>query len=156
MYGGRRLNDHIVRSEGYAGHLDPYQLFEEMEDKDAHLFSLLQTRKLGVLARARTLKAADDTPAALAARSRRHNGVALTTRTPDKVRKVLASLPDVPEVSSEVDGRLIIGAKDGASIITQVSTALREADAEVQQITVEHGRLDEVFREITTRQSAHA
>ena len=99
---------------------------------------------------------ADDTPAALAARSRRHNGVALTTRTPDKVRKVLASLPDVAEVSSEVDGRLFIGAKDGASIITQVSTALREADAEVQQITVEHGRLDEVFREITTRQSAHA
>jgi ABC-2 type transport system ATP-binding protein len=99
---------------------------------------------------------ADDTPAALAARSRRHNGVSLTTRTPDKVRKVLASLPDVAEVSSETDGRLFVGAKNGASIITQVSTALREADAEVQQITVEHGRLDEVFREITTRQPAHA
>ena len=99
---------------------------------------------------------ADETPAGLAARSKRHNGVSLATRAPDKVRKILATLPDVAEVTSEADGRLFVGAKNGASIIAQVSTALREADAEIQQITVEHGRLDEVFREITTRQPAHA
>lgn len=99
---------------------------------------------------------ADETPAGLAARSRRHNGVLLATRTPDKVRAVLKSLPDVAEVTNEGDGRLFVGAKNGASIITQVSSALREADAEIEQITVEQGRLDEVFREITTRQPAHA
>lgn len=55
---GRRLADPIVRSEGYAGHGSPYALFEEMEDKDPHLFSALQTRKLGVLARKRAVEAA--------------------------------------------------------------------------------------------------
>jgi ABC-2 type transport system ATP-binding protein len=99
---------------------------------------------------------ADETPTGLAQRSKRYNGVSLATRTPDKVKKVLASLPDVAEVANEVDGRLFVSPKNGASIITQVSTALREADVEVQQITVEHGRLDEVFRDITTRQPAHA
>jgi phage gp29-like protein len=57
---GRRLADPIARSEGFAGHPTPYSLFEEMEDKDPHLFSALQTRKLGVLARARKVEAAGD------------------------------------------------------------------------------------------------
>ncbi|MCE5230887.1 DUF935 domain-containing protein [bacterium] len=57
--GTRRLADHIVRSDGFAGHSSPYVLFEEMEDKDAHLSSLLQTRKLGVLARPRKVDAAE-------------------------------------------------------------------------------------------------
>ncbi|MEN6625220.1 MAG: DUF935 family protein [Candidatus Sumerlaeia bacterium] len=58
LFGVRRLAEHIVRSEGYSGHANPYQMFEEMEDKDAHLASLLQTRKLGVLARPRRVDAA--------------------------------------------------------------------------------------------------
>ncbi|MCL5271150.1 MAG: DUF935 domain-containing protein [bacterium] len=63
VWDGRRLGDHIVRSEGYAGHASPYSLFEEMESKDAHLFSLLQTRKLGVLARPVKIEPAGDGPA---------------------------------------------------------------------------------------------
>ena len=63
LYGGRRLGDAIVRSEGFAGHASAYSLFEEMEDKDAHLFSALQTRKLGVLARPQKIVAAGDAPA---------------------------------------------------------------------------------------------
>ena len=51
-----------MRSEGYAGHATPYDLFAEMEDKDPHLFSALQTRKLGVLARSRAVEPAGDTP----------------------------------------------------------------------------------------------
>ncbi len=62
LFGGRRLSDTIARSEGYAGHSDPYSLFEEMEDKDAHLFSQLQTRKLGVLARPRKFDPGGDRP----------------------------------------------------------------------------------------------
>lgn len=107
-----------------------------------------------IIARGRIV--ADETPAGLAARSRRHNGILLTTRTPDKVRSTLSSLPDVAAVESEGDGRLFVQARKGTSIITQVSMALREANAEVQQITVEHGRLDEVFRDITSQQPAHA
>ncbi len=59
LAGERRLAEHITRSEGFAGHASAYTLFEEMEDKDAHLASLLQTRKLGVLARARKVEAAE-------------------------------------------------------------------------------------------------
>jgi gliding motility-associated transport system ATP-binding protein len=99
---------------------------------------------------------ADETPAGLAARSARHNGVSLTTRAPEKVRAALASLAGVAEIKSEGEGRLFVQAQKGASIIAQVSTALRDVNAEVQQITVEHGRLDEVFREITSQQSTHA
>lgn len=66
-FADRRLSDHIARSEGYAGHASPYELFEEMEDKDAHLFSLLQTRKLGLLARRPRIEPAGDTPDARAA-----------------------------------------------------------------------------------------
>lgn len=65
LYGGRRLGDHITRSEGFLGHASAYSLFEEMEDKDAHLSSVLQTRKLGVLARPRKLTPAAETPADL-------------------------------------------------------------------------------------------
>jgi ABC-2 type transport system ATP-binding protein len=99
---------------------------------------------------------ADETPADLAARSWRHNGVSLRTRTPDRVKAAVSSLPDVGKVVAEGGDRIFVGARNGASIITQVSAALREADAEVEQITVEQGRLDEVFREITNPQQAHA
>lgn len=65
LWGGTpRINAHIARSEGFAesaagagGH-GVYALFEEMEDKDAHLFSILQTRKNGVLARPRKIEPA--------------------------------------------------------------------------------------------------
>lgn len=57
LFAPRRLGDAVARSEGYAGHFSPYELFEEMEDKDAHLASALQTRKLGVLARPRRVEA---------------------------------------------------------------------------------------------------
>lgn len=58
-----RLPAHIVRSDGYAGHPHAYALFDDMEDKDAHLFSLLQTRKLGVLARRRMIELPGKGPA---------------------------------------------------------------------------------------------
>ncbi len=60
----RRVGDSIVRSEGYAGHMTAYDLFDEMEDKDAHLFSLLQTRKLGLLGRRQRIEPGADNEAA--------------------------------------------------------------------------------------------
>lgn len=56
---GDRISPHIARSEGFVESLggawgpDVYAFFEQMEDKDPHLFSILQTRKNGVLARPR-------------------------------------------------------------------------------------------------------
>jgi ABC-2 type transport system ATP-binding protein len=99
---------------------------------------------------------ADDTPAALAARSLRHNGVSLATRAPDRVRAALSAVPNISDIRDEANGRLFVQPQGGASIIAQVSAALKENSIEVDQITVEQGRLDEVFRDITTKQPAHA
>jgi len=99
---------------------------------------------------------ADDTPAALAARSDRHNGVTLATSAPAAVRPALEALPDVAAVLDAPDGLLFARARDGKSIISQVSAALRGIDAEIDQISVERGRLDEVFRQITNTPSSHA
>lgn len=99
---------------------------------------------------------ADDTPAALAARSDRHNGVTLATSAPAAVRPALEALPDVAAVLDAPDGLLFARARDGKSIISQVSAALRGIDAEIDQISVERGRLDEVFRQITNTPSNHA
>ena len=99
---------------------------------------------------------ADDTPTALAARSDRHNGVTLATSAPAAVRPALEALPDVAAVLDAPDGLLFARARDGKSIISQVSAALRGIDAEIDQISVERGRLDEVFRQITNTPSSHA
>lgn len=99
---------------------------------------------------------ADDTPAALAARSDRHNGVTLATNAPATVRPALEALPDVAAVVDAPDGLLFARARDGKSIISQVSAALRGIDAEIDQISVERGRLDEVFRQITNTPASHA
>ncbi|MFW6256418.1 MAG: DUF935 domain-containing protein, partial [Candidatus Sumerlaeota bacterium] len=53
---------HIIRSEGYAGSgaNGLFDLYNEMEEKDAHLFAVLQTRKNGILSCTRNVIAASD------------------------------------------------------------------------------------------------
>jgi len=55
---------HILQSGALAnpGIRTIYDLFQEMEDKDGHLYSVLQTRKNGVLSRGRKVVAASDSP----------------------------------------------------------------------------------------------
>jgi len=101
-----------------------------------------------IIARGRIV--ADDTPDNLSARSDRHNGVLLATDQAAAVRPALESLPDVASVSAEGGNRLFVKPKNHAPIIDQVSKALQDANANVTEITVEHGRLDQVFRDITT------
>ena len=101
-----------------------------------------------IIARGRIV--ADDTPDNLSARSDRHNGVLLATDQAAAVRPTLESLPDVASVSAEGDNRLFVKPKNHAPIIDQVSKALQDANVNVSEITVEHGRLDQVFRDITT------
>jgi phage gp29-like protein len=54
----------LLRSEGASSRYfrDIYDLYRDMEDKDAQLFAVLQTRKNGVLARPRKIVAASDSP----------------------------------------------------------------------------------------------
>jgi len=93
---------------------------------------------------------ADETPDRLAARSRRHNGVLLAIDAPDQVRPLLEGIADVAAVSAEGEGRLFAEARDGKPIVGEISSLLHEKGIRVNQIAVEHGRLDEVFRDITT------
>lgn len=64
VHGGDRVGRHITRSPGFAESVSTYwergayALFEEMEAKDAHLHSILMTRRNGVLARPRVMEAA--------------------------------------------------------------------------------------------------
>lgn len=57
----------ILRSEGAGSRAigGIYGLYNEMEDKDSHLYSVLQTRKLGVLSRSREIMPADNSQQAI-------------------------------------------------------------------------------------------
>ncbi len=98
----------------------------------------------------------DGTPAELAARSRVHNAVTLAVRggTVNGTGRELRGLSGVEsvEVLGQVDDllRFQIYPKDGQSLVATVSQAAREHGWKVEELHVERGRLDEVFRSVTT------
>src|SRR5919106_5970745 len=98
----------------------------------------------------------DGTPAELEARSRIHNAVSLSvkTETAATAKQRLAALTGVAQVD-EVEAlngssRLLILPKNGKTIVGAVSDLVRTQDWQVSELHVESGRLDEVFRTITT------
>jgi ABC-2 type transport system ATP-binding protein len=98
---------------------------------------------------------ADGTPAELEARSRHHNAVRLTLAQDglDAVQALmrLPGVASVEEVDDE-DGRsLMIFPKNGHPIVAEVSDLVRAAQWPVTALRVERGRLDDVFRTITTK-----
>jgi ABC-2 type transport system ATP-binding protein len=98
---------------------------------------------------------ADGTPAELEARSRHHNAVRLTLAQDglDAVQALmrLPGVASVEEVDDE-DGRsLLIFPKNGHPIVAEVSDLVRAAQWPVTALRVERGRLDDVFRTITTK-----
>ncbi|MDB5409239.1 MAG: transporter ATP-binding protein [Rhodospirillales bacterium] len=98
---------------------------------------------------------ADGTPGALEARSRYHNAVRLVLAPADQgpAAAAIRLLPGVDEVESlaEAEGdALMIIPLHGSSIIGSVGDLLRNNRWEPTAISVERGRLDDVFRQITT------
>ncbi len=96
---------------------------------------------------------ADATPAELARRSRRHNAVrvAATGASEAQLRAELLRLPAVEAVETPEDGDgLLIFPRDGQDIVADVADLGRAHRWQVTLLRVEQGRLDEVFREITT------
>ncbi len=104
-----------------------------------------------IIARGRIL--ADDTPAALEARSSRHNAVSLRlSEVPfADAQTRLAGLDRVRTVEDTGDGGLRVVPRDGAFILPEVGQLAMEHGWHVDELQVESGRLDEVFREITTQ-----
>jgi len=107
-----------------------------------------------IIARGRVV--ADGTPEALRAKSDRHNAVTLRLSAGEAQRamEVLQPLPQVARVDlmAQVTGvvDLMVRSADGSSITAQVGAALRAHEIGVEELSSERGRLDDVFRSITS------
>lgn len=110
--------------------------------------------RTAIIARGRLLFSG--TPAELEARSRYHNAVTLSV-TSSQAEAVSAGLAALPQVSSvearDIDGgrrRLTVIPKDGQPILELVQQTGRASAWALDELYVESGHLDEVFRSITT------
>jgi len=102
-----------------------------------------------IIARGKLL--ADATPAELEARSRYHGAVSFSAPGSGMSQEMLGRLPQVAAIEVDpLDGRITVFPKPGTRILEPVETLLREQGLEVSEIQLERGRLDEVFRQITT------
>jgi len=99
---------------------------------------------------------ADGTPAMLAAMSRYHNAVTLTVPSglAETVRAQVATLPGIAQVESRAlaGGEIALTAFAGADelIIERVSALAVAQGWAIKGLYAEPGRLDEVFRRLTT------
>src|SRR5215207_6849815 len=79
--------------------------------------------------------------------------VTLGKGAPD-VRSALAALPEVIDVDAH-GNELVISSENGSAAVSDVVVALRDAGAEVKELTVRTPTLDDVFLELTgTRMAA--
>jgi ABC-2 type transport system ATP-binding protein len=97
---------------------------------------------------------ADDTPAGLAARSRYHNAVSMQLEQPAQLpaaRAAVEALPAVAQVEvSERDARLTALPKSGTPILPALAELAARTGLKLKELHLESGRLDEVFRTITS------
>ena len=99
---------------------------------------------------------ADAKPEELKARSRLHKAVSLRVKPADetKVRDALTKLAGVAEVETRTNGpaatRVLVYPRNGGEILGPVQEALGKARVAAEEVVLERGRLDEVFRQLTT------
>ena len=92
----------------------------------------------------------DGTPEELAAMSEHHNAV--TIRLAEVSEGVLSRLEALPQVSSvecEGQGQIDVFPKDGQAILASVNSVLHEEGCQIEELHVETGQLDDVFRKVT-------
>ncbi|MDE1462009.1 ABC transporter ATP-binding protein [Spartinivicinus poritis] len=99
---------------------------------------------------------ADERPAELEARSRYHHAVTLQLQQGEDVLSALKQLDLVEdvEVSPESDRCFILIPKSGEDVFPAVNNLIKEKGWVVEQLFVERGRLDDVFRNVTTSKQA--
>jgi ABC-2 type transport system ATP-binding protein len=108
-----------------------------------------------IIARGKLL--ADATPVELERRSRYHGAVSFSAPGGGMAQEMLGRLPQVAAVEVDaLDGRITVFPKPGQRILEPVEALLRAQGLEVSEIQLERGRLDEVFRQITTTDAAIA
>jgi ABC-2 type transport system ATP-binding protein len=103
----------------------------------------------------------DGTPAEFQSRSTYHNAVTVVVRGTVSVDAVSAAFRDLPQVANIESAvayggqvRCTVVPKNRASIVQEVARVARSKGWEVDGLTVEAGRLDEVFRELTSSRTA--
>src|SRR5882672_8697697 len=104
-----------------------------------------------IIARGRVV--ADGTPESLRARSDRHNAVTLrlSAGAAQRAMQVLQEVARV-DLMAQFDGTvdLLVRPANGRSITTEVGAVLRAQEIGVEELSSERGRLDDVFRTITS------
>lgn len=97
----------------------------------------------------------DGTPKELAAQSDFHNAVTLRLgEHNNKVLDLLRALPKVQRVAVDADDLITVFAVDGQMILADVNAVLQAQACQVDELHVEVGRLDDVFRKITLNVAA--
>ena len=92
---------------------------------------------------------ADDTPEELLKNAPDHNAVIIRADDLAAVRAALSGVDGVGGIEDHDQARISVRPKSDAPVVDAVSAALREKDVAVDEIHVERGRLDDVFRQIT-------
>ena len=96
---------------------------------------------------------ADEKPQLLEARSRYHNAVTLGFADPAELARARGALEAMPQVAAvevrEREGRLTALPRDGELVLPAITELARSQRWNVNELHLESGRLDEVFRAIT-------
>jgi len=92
----------------------------------------------------------DGTPTALAAQSDFHNAVTVrVSRTTEALLSALEALSVVKKVVAGDSDSMTIFPTDGQPILAEVNRVIQEQACQVEELHVEVGRLDDVFRKLT-------
>lgn len=95
----------------------------------------------------------DETPHQFLRRSKYHQAVTLYTQ--DELDLVaLQALPGVQEIEHNSPGSLTLVPEAGAVLFAEVNQLIQQRGWQVQELALESGRMDEVFRRLTHGESA--
>ena len=141
--------------------LDPIQKYEvralirEMADDKAIVISTHILEEVeAVCSRAIIISngriVADSTPEDLLRQAPNHNAVTIRANNLEKVHSALAGVEEIAGIQTVDSCHVSVNPKAGLVIIDKVGLALRESGVVVEELYVERGRLDDVFRQITT------
>jgi len=93
----------------------------------------------------------DEEPSVLEKKSRYHNAISITFENPVPATASFAAIDEVSEVDTCEEGRhFMVFPAQGQNIYHQVSAIIDENQWPVETLHIERGRLDDVFRAITT------